>query len=52
MWEITADTGESQRIIRTYFTNLYYTKLKNVKERYNFVNKNYLPNMNQNQIKI
>ena len=31
--EITTDTEEIQRIIRSYFINLFSTELENVKER-------------------
>lgn len=29
MWDITKDMEKIQRFIRTYFTNLYSTKMKN-----------------------
>ena len=35
--EITTDTGEIQRIIKSYYKNLYFTKLENVKEMDNFL---------------
>ena len=41
---------EIQRIIRSYFKSLYFTKLGNTKEMDNFLNKNQLPKLNQDQI--
>ena len=41
---------EIQRIIRSYFENLYSTKLENLKEMDNFLNKYHLPKLNQDQI--
>ena len=37
--EITTDTEEIQRIIRSYFENQYSTKLENIKEMDNFLDK-------------
>ena len=42
---------EIQRIIRSYFKNLYCTKLENLKEMDNFLNKYHLPKLNQGQIR-
>ena len=42
---------EIQRIIRSYFENLYFTKLENLKEMDNFLDKCHLPKSNQDQIK-
>ena len=41
---------EIQRIIRSYFENLYSTKLENLKEMDNFLDKYHLPKLNQDQI--
>lgn len=43
------DTKEIQRIIRTYFKNLYSTKLKNLKEMDNFLDIYNLPNKNKSK---
>ena len=47
---ITTDIEEIQRIIRSYFENLYSTKLENLKEMDNFLDKYHLPKLNQDQI--
>jgi hypothetical protein len=47
---ITIDTGESQKILRTYFYNLYSTNLENLKEMDNFLNAYHLPELNHDQI--
>ena len=44
MEDVTTDTKEIQRIIRTYFENLHSTKLENIKKMYNFLDKYHLPN--------
>ena len=41
---------EIQRIIRSYFENLYSTKLENLKEMDNFLDKYHLPKLNQDKI--
>ena len=41
---------EIQGIIRSYFVNLYSTKLENLKEMDNFLDKYHLPKLNQDQI--
>ena len=46
--DITTDMEEIQRIIRSYFKNLYSTKLENLKD--NFLDKYHLPKLNQDQI--
>ena len=46
MGEITTDTEEIQRIIGSYFKNLYSSKFENIKEMARF----YLPKLNQEQI--
>ena len=48
--DITTDTEEIQRIIRSYFENLYATKLESLKEMDNFLHKYHLPKLNQDQI--
>ena len=48
--DITTDTEEIQRIIKSYFENLYSTKLENLKEIDNFLDKYHLPKLNQDQI--
>ena len=47
---ITTDTEEILRIIRSYFENLYSTKLENLKEMDNFLDKSHIPKLNQDQI--
>ncbi|EGW09539.1 Retrovirus-related Pol polyprotein LINE-1 [Cricetulus griseus] len=42
--DITTDTGEIQRIIRSYFENLYSSKFENLKEMDNFLERFHLPN--------
>ena len=41
---------EIQRIIRSYFKNLYSTKLENLKKMDNFLDKYHLPKLSQDQI--
>ena len=48
--DITTDTEEIQRIIRTYYKNLYATKLENVKEMDNFLDRHHIPKLNQDQV--
>ena len=48
--DITADTEEIQRIFRSYFENLYSTKVKNLKEIDDFLDRYHLPKLNQEQI--
>ena len=47
--DITTDREEIQRIIRPSFENLYSTKLENLKEMDNFLDKYHLPKLNQDQ---
>ena len=47
--DITTDTEEIQRIIRSYYKSLYATKLENVKEMNLFLDKYHLPKLNQDQ---
>ena len=45
--DITTDTEEIQRIIRSYYESLYATKLENVKEMDFFKDKYYITKLNQ-----
>ena len=45
--DITTDTEEIQRIIRSYYKSLYSTKLENVKEMDIFLDKYNIPKFNQ-----
>ena len=45
--DITTDTVEIQRIIRSYYESLYATKLENVQEMDWFLDKYHLPKLNQ-----
>ena len=47
---ITTDTKDIQRIIRSYYKNVYSTKLKNVKEMDNFLDRYHIPKLNQDQV--
>ena len=47
--DITTDMEEIQRIIRSYFKNLNCTKLENLKEMDNFLDKYHLPNEIKNR---
>jgi len=44
------DNEVIQRIIRSYFRNLYFTKLENLQEMGSFLNGYYLPELSQDQI--
>ena len=48
--DITTDTQEIQRIIRSYYKSLYATKLENVQEMDLFLDKYHLPKLNQDQV--
>ena len=48
--DITTDTEEIQRIIRSYYKSLYATKLENVEEMSNFLDKYNLPKLSQDQV--
>ena len=48
--DITTDMEEIQRVIRLYFESMYSTKLENLKEMDNFLDKYHLPKLNQDQI--
>ena len=50
--DITTNTEEIQRIIRSYYTkNLYSRTLKNVKEMGDFLDRYNVPKLNQVQVK-
>ena len=49
-WDITTDTEEIPRIIRSYYKSLYATKLENVGEMDTFLDKYHLPKLNQDQV--
>ena len=42
--DITMDTEEIQRLIRSYFKNMNSTKLENLEEMNNFLNRYHIPN--------
>ena len=48
--DITTDTEKIKTTIRSYFKNLYSTKLENLEEMNNFLDKYYIPKLNQDQI--
>ena len=49
--DITTDTEEIQRIIRSYYKSLYATKLENAKEMdIFFLDKYHIPKLNQDQV--
>ena len=45
--DIITDTEELQRIIRSYFRNLYFSKLENLKEIDNFLDRYHIPKLIQ-----
>ena len=47
--DITTDTEEIQRIIRSSYKSLYATKLENVKEMDIFLDKYHIPKLNHNR---
>ncbi|KAL6076002.1 hypothetical protein STEG23_007609 [Scotinomys teguina] len=47
---ITTDNEEIQRTIRTYFKNLYSTKLENLEEMDKFLDRYHIPKLDQDQI--
>ena len=47
---ITTDSDEIERIIRSYFENLCYTKLESLKEMHSFLGKYHLPKLNPVEI--
>ncbi|KAL6087104.1 hypothetical protein STEG23_036794 [Scotinomys teguina] len=48
--DITTDNEESQRIIKSYFKNLYSTKLENLEEMDKFLDRYHIPKLDQDQI--
>jgi hypothetical protein len=50
MGDITTDTGEIQKIIRSYFKNLYSKKLENLNNMDDILDRNHLPKLNQDQV--
>ena len=48
--DITTDSEEIQKIIRSYYKNLYSTKLENLQEMDNFLDRYQVPKLNQEQI--
>ena len=44
------ETGEIQKIIRSYHQSLYSTQLENLEEMHNFVDRYQIPKLNQDQI--
>jgi hypothetical protein len=48
--DITTDPEEIQNIIRSYFKRLYSTKLENLDEMDNFLDRYQVPRLNQDQI--
>jgi D-hexose-6-phosphate mutarotase len=47
---ITAEPEKIQKIIRSYFKSLYSTKLENLDEMDNFLDRYHVPKLNQDQI--
>ena len=50
--EVTTDNAEIQRIIRDYYEQLHGNKTDNLEEMDRFLEKLYLPRLNQNEIEI
>ncbi|KAL6082836.1 hypothetical protein STEG23_030388 [Scotinomys teguina] len=48
--DITTDNEEIQRIIRSYFKNLYSTKLENLEKMDEFMDRYHIPKLDQDQI--
>ncbi|KAL6092740.1 hypothetical protein STEG23_032596 [Scotinomys teguina] len=48
--DITTDNEEIQRIIRSYFKNLYSTKLENLEEMDKFLDRYHIPKLDQDQV--
>ncbi|KAL6045988.1 hypothetical protein STEG23_001682 [Scotinomys teguina] len=48
--DITTDNEEIQRIIRSYFKNLYSTKLENLDELDKFLDRYHIPKLDQDQL--
>jgi hypothetical protein len=49
---ITRETKEIQKIIRSYYKNPYSTKIENLDEMDNFLDRHQVPKLNQYQINI
>jgi len=45
-----AQTQENQRIIRSHLKNLYSTKLENLNEKEDFLDRYHLPKLNQDKV--
>ena len=50
--EVTTDNAEIQRIIRDYYEQLYDNKMNDLEELNGFLEKFYLPRLNQEEIEI
>ena len=48
--KVTTDTAEIQRIMRDYYKQLYANKMDNLEEMGKFLEKYYLPRLNQEEI--
>ena len=48
--DITTETEEIQKIIRSYYKSLYSTQLENLDEMDNFLDRYQIPKLNQDQI--
>ncbi|KAL6085164.1 hypothetical protein STEG23_031217 [Scotinomys teguina] len=48
--DITTDNEEIQRIIKSYFKNLYSTKLDNIEEMDKFLDRCHIPKLDQDQL--
>jgi hypothetical protein len=46
------ETEEIQKIIRSYYKSLYSTKLENLNEMDNFLDRYQVPKLNHDQIKV
>ena len=49
-WDITTETEEIQKIIRSYYKGLYSTQLENLEEMDNFLDRYQIPKLNQHQL--
>jgi hypothetical protein len=48
--DITTEPEENQNIIRSFYKRLYSTKLENLDEMYNFLDRYQVPKLNQDQM--
>ena len=48
--DITTETEEIQKIIRSYYKSLYSTQLENLEEMHSFLDRYQTPKLNQDQI--